>query len=45
MLLGDGDLASMTLDNLVFGAIVVILGIGAAFASFPATKHNEEERT
>ena len=35
----------MTIDNLVFGAIVVILGIGAAFASSPVMRHDEEKRT
>ena len=43
--LGYREITSMTMDNLVFGAIVVILGIGAAFASFPMVKHAEKKTT
>jgi hypothetical protein len=43
--LGYKEITSVTLDNLVFGAVVVILGIGAAFASYQTLKHNEEKRT
>jgi hypothetical protein len=29
--LGDGEITSLTVNNLIFGAIVLVLGIGVAY--------------
>ncbi len=41
--LGYRQITSMSINDLVFGAIVVILGIGGAFASLPGLRHAEKK--
>ncbi len=41
--LGYREITNMTINDLVFGAIVVILGIIAAFASLPVLRHAEKK--
>ena len=41
--MGYRQITNMTINDLVFGAIVVILGIGVAFASLPMLRHAEKK--
>jgi len=41
--LGYREITNMTINDLVFGGIVVILGIAVAFASLPVLKHSEKK--
>ena len=42
--LGHEEIRTMTLNDLIFGAVVVILGIGVAYSGLPVLRH-EEKRT
>lgn len=41
--LGYREITNMTANDLVFGAIVVILGIVGAFVSLPMLRHAEKK--
>jgi len=41
--LGYGEITHMTINNLIFGAVVVILGIGVSFATLPVLRHAEKK--
>ncbi len=41
--MGYREITNMTINDLVFGAIVVILGIAVAFASLPVLRHAEKK--
>ncbi|MFB3885686.1 MAG: SPW repeat protein [Thermodesulfobacteriota bacterium] len=41
--LGYRQITNMTINDLVFGAIVAIIGIGVAFAAFPELRHAERK--
>ncbi|NWG02836.1 MAG: SPW repeat protein [Syntrophaceae bacterium] len=41
--LGHKEIRTMTMNNLIFGAIVVILGMGITIAGYPALRHAEKK--
>ncbi len=42
--LGYREITNMSINDLVFGSIVIILGIAAAFASLPVLRHAEKKK-
>jgi small neutral amino acid transporter SnatA (MarC family) len=42
-LLGHEEIKTLTVNNLIFGAIVAILGIGVAFSGLPVLRHAEKK--
>ncbi len=43
--LGYKEMAAVTINDLVFGGVVIIIGIGGAFASLPVLRHAEKKRS
>ncbi len=41
--MGYKEITGMTINDLVFGAIVVIIGIATAFAVLPVLRHAEKK--
>jgi hypothetical protein len=41
--LGHEEIRTMTANNLIFGAVVVILGIGMTIAGYPLLRHPEKK--
>jgi hypothetical protein len=41
--LGYGEITHITINNLIFGAVVIILGIGVSFAALPVFRHAEKK--
>jgi hypothetical protein len=41
--LGHEEIRTMTINNLIFGVVVVILGIGITIAGYPVLRHAEKK--